>query len=212
MIRAVIFDLDGVIVNPWVGGIESYQKALVAGGYKKPTKAAVHRLFHLPAEGTLKSLTGQTDPAEIKRLIKLLSEADETETKTGSPKNCASVIKKLSHSYKLAIVSHSPKKRVRKLLRLAKVLKHFKVIVPIEDFKNPKPHPESLLIAARRLGVKPSDSVYVGDRYVDIEAANSAGMKSIGFLGFVEHRLPKADFETRRFASIPLLIKKLDAR
>ncbi len=52
----------------------------------------------------------------------------------------------------------------------------FRVVVGLEDVSEPKPDPEGLLLAVRRLGVAPSRAVYVGDSDVDVEAGRRAGM------------------------------------
>lgn len=51
----------------------------------------------------------------------------------------------------------------------------FDVVVGLEDVAAPKPDPEGLLAATRRLGVPPSHAVYVGDSEVDVEAGRRAG-------------------------------------
>lgn len=57
-----------------------------------------------------------------------------------------------------------------------------------------KPHPEPLLEAARRIGVPPTDCLYVGDDIRDIQAGRAAGMRTVaalyGYLG------PGADVST----------------
>lgn len=54
-----------------------------------------------------------------------------------------------------------------------------------------KPHPEPLFEAARRLNVAPADCIYVGDDLRDIQAARAAGMGAIaagyGYLGVASH-------------------------
>ena len=52
----------------------------------------------------------------------------------------------------------------------------FDVVVGLEDVSEPKPDPEGLLAATRRLGVAPSRAVYIGDSEVDVEAGRRAGM------------------------------------
>ncbi len=53
------------------------------------------------------------------------------------------------------------------------------VLVGGDTYPEKKPHPLPLLEAARRLGVAPSDCVYVGDDERDVVAARAAGMPSI---------------------------------
>lgn len=58
----------------------------------------------------------------------------------------------------------------------------FEVIVAQEDTAHHKPHPEPLLVAADKMKVDPVDCIYIGDQPSDIEAAHSAGMRSIAAL------------------------------
>ncbi|EFK07610.1 HAD hydrolase, family IA, variant 3 [delta proteobacterium NaphS2] len=54
--------------------------------------------------------------------------------------------------------------------------------IAIEDTQRIKPHPDPLIECAKRLGVSPERSIYVGDSHSDIRAGKSAGMKAIGVL------------------------------
>lgn len=57
------------------------------------------------------------------------------------------------------------------------------VLVCADEIAQGKPHPEGYLTAARRLGVQPADCVVVEDAPAGLEAARSAGMRSIGIAG-----------------------------
>jgi phosphoglycolate phosphatase-like HAD superfamily hydrolase len=52
----------------------------------------------------------------------------------------------------------------------------FQVVVGLDDVREPKPSPEGLLLALRRLGVDRSEAVYVGDNETDVEAGRRAGV------------------------------------
>jgi len=54
--------------------------------------------------------------------------------------------------------------------------------IAIENTQRIKPHPDPLIECAKRLGVSPERSIYVGDSHTDIRAGESAGMKTIGVL------------------------------
>jgi pyrophosphatase PpaX len=54
--------------------------------------------------------------------------------------------------------------------------RYFDVVIGLEDVSVPKPDPEGLLKAVRRLGAAPSRAVYIGDSEVDVEAGHRAGM------------------------------------
>jgi len=60
-------------------------------------------------------------------------------------------------------------------------------IVSGDSTANSKPHPEPLLYACNKIGLQSKQCLYVGDAHRDIEAGNSAGMKTLvalfGYLG-----------------------------
>lgn len=70
-------------------------------------------------------------------------------------------------------------------------------VVSGDTMPQPKPHPGSLLEAARRLGVPPQDCWYVGDDIRDIQAGHAAGMHTIaaawGYCGDIAPRTWDAD-------------------
>jgi HAD superfamily hydrolase (TIGR01509 family) len=48
------------------------------------------------------------------------------------------------------------------------------------DVEMPKPHPEMLLRCAEHFELQPSETVYVGDQWTDVQSANSAGAHFVG--------------------------------
>jgi N-acetyl-D-muramate 6-phosphate phosphatase len=62
-----------------------------------------------------------------------------------------------------------------------------KAVVGGDSTPHPKPHPAPLLEAARQVGVKPIECIYVGDDVRDIQAGRAAGMSTVaatyGYLG-----------------------------
>ncbi|MDB2682964.1 HAD family hydrolase [Alphaproteobacteria bacterium] len=58
----------------------------------------------------------------------------------------------------------------------------FPVIVPCDPPFRKKPEPDILLEAAKRIGAKPEQCVYVGDNTLDMVAAKAAGMAAAGFV------------------------------
>jgi phosphoglycolate phosphatase-like HAD superfamily hydrolase len=61
-------------------------------------------------------------------------------------------------------------------------LKLFDSVITADDTQDHKPHPEPLLLACGRLGIKPEEAVYVGDSLLDYEAAKRAKVKFIAVL------------------------------
>ena len=83
---------------------------------------------------------------------------------------------------------------------------YFKADVAYEDTKKHKPFPEPLILAAKKLKVKPEETVYIGDSESDMKAAKAAGMK---FVFYSRKRLKGADVQVKSFNEIPDVVAKL---
>lgn len=94
----------------------------------------------------------------------------------------------------------SASKNARPILKGLKIAQRFKAIVDGNDVSKAKPDPEVFLIAAEKLGIPPQDCVVFEDSVAGIEAANAAGMLSIG-IGDKEI-LKEADYNFADFTEI----------
>ncbi len=82
------------------------------------------------------------------------------------------------HQIPMALGSAS--KNARSILEKVQLLPYFEAVVDGNQVSKAKPDPEVFLIAARELGVAPEDCVVFEDAVAGIEAANRAGMTSVG--------------------------------
>lgn len=80
----------------------------------------------------------------------------------------------------IPIALGSASKNAKPILEKVKLLPYFDVVVDGNNVTKAKPDPEVFLIAAQRLHVKPENCVVFEDAVAGIEAANAAGMVSIG--------------------------------
>ena len=79
----------------------------------------------------------------------------------------------------IAVATGSTKRGVTHTLKAIEATHLFDVVVTAEDVANPKPHPETYLEAARRLGVAPADCLAFEDADPGIESARAAGMEVV---------------------------------
>jgi beta-phosphoglucomutase len=96
----------------------------------------------------------------------------------------------------------SASKNARPILKGLKIEQRFKAIVDGNDVTKAKPDPEVFLIAAQKLDLQPQDCVVFEDSVAGVEAANRAGMTSIG-IGDKEI-LKEADHNFNDFTEIDI--------
>lgn len=92
---------------------------------------------------------------------------------------------------RLGVVTSKSRPLADRALTLFGLTDHFEVVVTCEDVERHKPDPDPIIEAARLLGVRAEDCVYVGDSPHDMTAALSAGSLAIAALwgAFPEERV-----------------------
>lgn len=179
-IEAVIFDVDGVLVESKEANIFMFQAVLAKAGYPTPTRKEILDCFHLPLRQSLERLTGSSDPEEIQRIWDSAHDPSVRPPHLYQfPDEIDDVLRRLNKSYRLGIVTSRSRGGMESVFMAHPIQHFFDVVVVFEDYNNPKPHPEPLLLAAKQLRVHPEAIAYVGDSTSDVEAAKAAGMKSI---------------------------------
>ncbi|MGD0058316.1 MAG: beta-phosphoglucomutase [Verrucomicrobiia bacterium] len=181
-IKAVIFDLDGVIVSTDEHHFQAWKQLADEEGIPFDRKdnerlRGVSRMESLEIilEKSAKrySLEERRELAERKNayyraLLKGLSPADILP-------GVINVIKALKHrQVKIAIGSSS--KNARAILRAVGLEDEFDVITDGNDIPRSKPDPAVFTIAARRLGISPEGCLVVEDANAGVEAGAAAGM------------------------------------
>ncbi len=83
-------------------------------------------------------------------------------------------------SYDQGVALGSASKNARSILQQVNLLDAFDAIVDGNDVSNAKPDPEVFLLAAKHLKIEPKNCIVFEDAVAGIEAANNAGMISIG--------------------------------
>lgn len=89
--------------------------------------------------------------------------------------NVLEIIRK--HNIKTAIVSTSPRTYVEKIVSYYNIPAQH--IVSYHDANAIKPHPAQMLKAIEMMGVNAKDTISFGDRVIDIQASNAAGIESV---------------------------------
>jgi|SRR3989338_621287 len=206
MIKAVIFDIDGVLIDSFEANLKLFRSVLKQAGYKTGISIRKYKeLFFRTASDTFKAVTDGA-PEEIDRLMAILHKYPLSKFDFPIMPNSVKIIKRLAKKYKLGLVTARMKVGVDHYLDSTKTKDDFEVVVHFGHYTNPKPHPEPLLVACKRLKVKPSEAIYIGDALSDIQSAKAAGMKVILF---PNRRIQGADDYAKEFAEIPKIVEQL---
>lgn len=91
------------------------------------------------------------------------------------------VLEQLQKKVKLGILTNNMRKTTLFLLEKFDIKEYFDVIVCRDDVMELKPSPQGLLYAVEQLGLKKEEIIYVGDSWIDGEAAARAGVSFVGF-------------------------------
>lgn len=179
--KAILFDLDGTLVNSIPLILASYHHTLRTHlGYTmsdeeilttigRPLMQIFEELYPERAEAMIDTYR-KYNFENHDRLVESIGGAEET-------------LEELrKRGYRLGVVTSKSRKGAMKSINLFGLEKYMDTIVALEDTVNHKPEPEPLLAAANNLNLPPSDILYVGDSSFDIMAGKLAKMRTAAVL------------------------------
>ncbi|MGO2198842.1 MAG: HAD family hydrolase [Pseudolactococcus laudensis] len=185
MIKTVIFDMDGVLVDSEYTFLETKTDMLKTAGFPKDVS------YQYQFMGTtfevmwtiMKEELGL--PESISFYINDMNERREVMiARDGirAIKGAQDLVKRLFEAgFKLAVASSSPKHEIVRAMTELGLVDYFEVLVSGEEVAHSKPAPDVFLAAAERLGVSAQDAIIIEDTKNGSLAARRAGAYVIGF-------------------------------
>ena len=181
--QAVIFDMDGVLVDSGAHHREAWSRMLGELGVAAPP-GFWRKTIGRPAVEAVPLLLGEpVAPAEARRLANRKHAHYTALAARGMPAVAgvtAFVDTLRAHAIPLAVATSARRSDVIELLGPLGLLDRFGVIVAAEDVARGKPDPEVYLQAARRLGAPPEGCLVFEDAIVGVQAARGSGMRVFG--------------------------------
>jgi beta-phosphoglucomutase len=198
MMKAVLFDLDGVLVSTDEYHYRSWVKLSSEEGFAFFDHEFNHKFRGVgrmecveiitKASGKQYTLEQKKELAERKN--RYFADSLSTVTTEVLLPGALSILHELrKRGIKVAVASNS--RNAMTIIKQAKIEHLLDTIVDGHQIENSKPDPEVFLLAAKKVGVAPADCLVVEDAVAGIESARRAGMKALG-IGTKE-RLPNAD-------------------
>jgi HAD superfamily hydrolase (TIGR01509 family) len=178
--RAVLFDLDGVLISSFRFWFHIFNKTLEEFGHRRITLATFKKHWGQSTKEDIRIFMPERTLPEVKaaffrnmtgfgRFLKVNPEA-------------SAVLRRLEKNrFKLACVTNSHRRIALWQLRSAKLERFFNVLVTADDVKKAKPDPEMLICSCRKMRIRPACAVFIGDTRTDRQAAKKAGCVFIGY-------------------------------
>jgi phosphoglycolate phosphatase len=174
--RAVIFDFDGTLADSYDAITASVNHVRAANGLPALPEAEIKKHVGRGLEKLLADLLPGTD---LGRNVALYREhhavvmREQTRLIPGAREAVAALKRR---GRRLAVCSNKKVEFTRALLDSLGIAALFDVVLGPDDVPRPKPAPDMLLEALRRLGAAPGEALYVGDMDVDVQTARAAGV------------------------------------
>lgn len=186
MKRAVIFDMDGVLVDSEYAYLEARKKVMKTAGYEISDEYNY-------------GFTGVTYEKMWKKLKKDFQLPDDITTYIGQMKkiwteivdyngvkampSAIELVEKLSLlNIPMAVASSAPLKEIKSNLKSLGIINHFSVLLSAEDVRASKPAPDVFITAAQRLQLNCNKCIVIEDSTHGVAAANAAGIFCIGYV------------------------------
>ena len=181
-IDAVIFDMDGLLIDTEAVYLEAYQAAAALMGVELPL-AFCHSLIGRPSPDCDRLIQDYFGPAFALEAFNDHADGHAARTLEANvpvKPGAAELLAFLGeHGLPLGVATSSSRRTTERHLGQAGLLGHFRVLATRDDVRRGKPHPDLYLEAARRLSVAPRRCLALEDSNNGLTAAHAAGMLAV---------------------------------
>jgi phosphoglycolate phosphatase len=183
MRSAVLFDLDGTLVDTPRAIVETFTAVFAELGRPLPAAGAIRATIGLPLDHAFASLTGEpaADTAPyVRAYLRLFGEIVLPRAASLLfPGVVAGLAELRGYGYALAVATSKYHASADALLAAAGIRDEFAVVVAADQVTRPKPDPETGRLVLATLGIPAERAVMVGDTTHDVLMATAAGLRSV---------------------------------
>ena len=180
MIKAILFDMDGVLIDAKDWHYEALNKALGLFGIEISRYDHLHTFDGLPTKVKLKMLSEQYYLPE--QLHGFVNQMKQQYTAQMIHEKCHpmfhheyALAKLHNEGYKIAVCSNSIRSTIELMMEKSMLIDYLDLIVSNEDVKKAKPDPEMYQISILKFGLKPEECIVVEDNPNGIAAGKASG-------------------------------------
>lgn len=191
MIRAVVFDFDGVIANSEPLHFRAYRDVLVDRGITLTEAAYYEHYLGYDDIGAFRAIAADTGTSfsedDIARFVARKAVRLEELEKSGSVlfPGARDAIVRMAEAFPIAVASGALKAEILRVLEHEGLRAHFQFVVSAEDTPASKPDPAPYLLATEKLranlhGLQGHECVAIEDSKWGLVSARAAGMRTVG--------------------------------
>jgi beta-phosphoglucomutase family hydrolase len=175
-----IFDLDGTLVDTMPLHFRAWDAAMRHAGLNCPLDEDLfYSLGGVPtrrvAELIAEHYQLKVDPEAVFHHKESLFQELQGDARLIGP--VVDIARRVARTHPVSIASGGPRAIVQRSLQLAGLAPLFAVVVTADDVTHGKPAPDMFLLAAKQMGVLPSQCIVFEDAEPGMRAAEAAGMK-----------------------------------
>ena len=195
-VKAVLFDLDGVLVDSFDAWFYTFNDSLKHFGLKKISRTQFLKQWGSPIERDIKKyFIGKTEE-EVKNAHNANFKKRKNYVKLNNQP--VKILKELQkRKIKLGLITNSSKFITTTILNHFKLRKYFDVILTMDDVERRKPAPDMIFKACKILKVNLKNAILIGDTKNDILAGKNAGCVTVGYKIKGNYKIDKLDSITR---------------
>jgi HAD superfamily hydrolase (TIGR01549 family) len=210
---AVVFDLDGTLVDTMTSAPQAYVDTIRSLGGPDVSPSEVVAIWHIgPTQVVLEHFLGRpVSPDDTERFHHHFAGVVATVQPYPGVVGMVDALDRCGH--RLGVFTTATRRAAATILTASGLAGYFPVVVGGDDVSRPKPAPDGLELSCLRLGTGVADTVYVGDTAVDLQCADAANASGIhAAWGSLKDTTPMPERIARRPHDVVRLVSQLQTQ
>ncbi|MEA2521747.1 MAG: hypothetical protein QOI81_1393 [Actinomycetota bacterium] len=177
-LAALVFDMDGTLLDSLPVQLESYRRAIVGSGGRDYSDAEILEAFHTGSAAVmLEALIGLPVGAEAVDRYEAYLRANAADV--SAYPGISTALTDLSGNFRLGVFTAADTSAAETLLAATGLRSSFDVVIGADKVERTKPAPDGLLLACEALGARATECAYIGDAPVDVQVARACGAVAV---------------------------------
>lgn len=180
VIKAVIFDCDGVMFDTVKANTAYYNRVLRHFGQPEMTPAQFDFIQMHTVGESISFLFGDNESIQAAHAYRNMMGYEPFYNLMEIEPDLKPLLKKIGSRFKIAIATNRSD-TIGRVLEVHGLDGYFDLVISSLDVPRPKPHPDPLLKVTDYFNIGPHQAIYIGDSELDQQAAQAAGMPLVAY-------------------------------